>query len=105
MSQGKNGTVEDRIRGAIAGLRPLLRLSEPPTIDLLSFDQRSGLAVLRLSGGCPDCEMPVAALMQGIEAHLKRRVPEIREVRAEGAAAESAGAGDRARSPAGDGNG
>jgi Fe-S cluster biogenesis protein NfuA len=83
MSADKNRTVEHRIRDAITRLRPLLRLSEPQTIDLVSFDVRSGLAILRLDGGCPDCEMPVAALMQGIEAHLKLRVPEIREVRAE----------------------
>jgi Fe-S cluster biogenesis protein NfuA len=88
MASDKNGSVEERIRGTIAGLRPLLRLSDPPTIDLVSFDPRSGLAILRLSGGCPDCEMPVAALMQGIEAHLKRRVPEIREVKAESANGE-----------------
>ncbi len=83
MSPGKRAAVEERIRGAISRLRPLLRLSDPPTIDLVSFDPRSGLAILRLSGGCPDCEMPVGALMQGIAAHLKLRVPEIREVRAE----------------------
>jgi len=83
MSPGKGAAVEERIRGAISRLRPLLRLSDPPTIDLVSFDPRSGLAILRLSGGCADCEMPVAALMQGIAANLKLRVPEIREVIAE----------------------
>jgi Fe-S cluster biogenesis protein NfuA len=93
MASDKNGSIEERIRGTIAGLRPLLRLSDPPTIDLVSFDARSGLVVLRLSGGCPDCEMPVAALMQGIEAHLKRRVPEIREVKAEGANGEGPSGG------------
>jgi Fe-S cluster biogenesis protein NfuA len=88
MASDKNGSVEERIRVTIAGLRPLLRLSDPPTIDLVSFDARNGVAVLRLGGGCPDCEMPVAALMQGIEAHLKHRVPEIREVKAESANGE-----------------
>jgi Fe-S cluster biogenesis protein NfuA len=100
MSPGKSDTVEERIRGTIARLRPLLRLSDPPTIDLVSFDARSGLAVLRLGGGCPDCEMPVVALMQGIEAHLKLRVPEIREVRAESTdGAEAAGHSDSPRRP------
>ncbi len=83
MSPGKSVTVEERIRVTISRLRPLLRLSDPPTIDLVSFDSQSGLAILRLRGGCPDCEMPVAALMEGIAAHLKLRVPEIREVKAE----------------------
>jgi Fe-S cluster biogenesis protein NfuA len=83
MSVSKRGAVEVRIREAIVGLRPLLRVNAPEVIDLVHFDLRSGVAVLRLDGGCPDCEMPVAALMQGIEAHLKLRVPEIRSVRAE----------------------
>jgi Fe-S cluster biogenesis protein NfuA len=83
MSVSKRSAVEVRIREAIVGLRPLLRVNAPEVIDLVHFDLRSGVAVLRLDGGCPDCDMPVAALMQGIEAHLKLRVPEIRSVRAE----------------------
>jgi Fe-S cluster biogenesis protein NfuA len=83
MSTEKNQTIEHRIREAITRLRPLLHLSDPHSIELVSFDARSGVAILRVDGGCPDCEMPVVALMQGIEAHLKLRVPEIREVRAE----------------------
>ena len=83
MSVSKRSAVEVRIREAIIGLRPLLRVNAPEVIDLVHFDLRSGVVVLRLDGGCPDCDMPVAALMQGIEAHLKLRVPEIRSVRAE----------------------
>ena len=75
MSVSKRSAVEVRIREAIVGLRPLLRVNAPEVIDLVHFDLRSGVVVLRLDGGCPDCDMPVAALMQGIEAHLKLRVP------------------------------
>jgi len=71
-----------RIREAIGGLRPLLKLSDPHTIDLVSFDITTGIVVLELYGGCVDCDMPVAALMGGIEAHLKLRVPEVRTVKA-----------------------
>lgn len=83
MGESKRITVEVRIREAIIGLRPLLRVDASQVIDLVHFDLRSGVVVLRLDGGCPDCDMPVAALMQGIEAHLKLRVPEIQSVRAE----------------------
>jgi Fe-S cluster biogenesis protein NfuA len=44
----------------------------------------SGLAVLHVAGDCPDCDMSAEMLMQGIEAHLRMRVPEVREVRAAG---------------------
>jgi Fe-S cluster biogenesis protein NfuA len=83
MGESKQVVVEGRIREAIAGLKPLLHADTPEAIELLHFDLRSGVVVLRLDGGCPDCDMPTTALMQGIEAHLKLRVPEIHVVRAE----------------------
>ena len=74
-------SVEARIRRALAGLRPLLRL-ETAGVDLVSFEEETGIAVLRFDGDCPDCQMSASMLRQGIEAHLRMQVPEIREVRA-----------------------
>jgi Fe-S cluster biogenesis protein NfuA len=85
MGPANKRSLEGRIREAIDGLRPLLRTQGPEVIDLVSFDVMTGVAVLRLDGGCPDCEMPASALVQGIEAHLKLRVPEIRVVTTESA--------------------
>jgi Fe-S cluster biogenesis protein NfuA len=75
--------VEIRIREVIRTLRPLLRI-EPAAgcIELVRFDAESGVASVRVSGGCPDCDMAATALLSGIEAHLMQRVPEIRAVRA-----------------------
>ncbi|GEM_PF-1827488 len=92
MSDERDLAVERRIREAIIGLRPLLRVDHPDTVDLVSFDAATGVAILRLDGGCPDCDMPVAALLQGIEAHLKLRVPEIREIRARPASSSASSA-------------
>lgn len=58
----------------------MLRLDRAE-LELVQFDERTGTAVLRLHGDCPDCEMSVASLSVGIEAQLRMRVPEIREVR------------------------
>jgi Fe-S cluster biogenesis protein NfuA len=58
----------------------LLRI-ETVAIELQTFDTESGVAVLRIAGDCPDCGMTAVELRSGIEAHLQRRVPEIREVR------------------------
>jgi Fe-S cluster biogenesis protein NfuA len=82
LNRGRNSTeaIEARIREAIAGLRPLLGV-EATGVDLVNFEATTGVAVLRIEGDCPECEMSVAALLQGIEAHLKLRVPEIREIR------------------------
>ncbi len=73
--------IERRIRVALDELRPLL--GHDAAVELLRFDAASGVAQLRVGGGCPDCEMTVATLTQGIEAHLRRRVPEVESVQAE----------------------
>ena len=71
--------MDERIRAALAELRPLLRI-EQADLELVRFDSAAGVAILRVEGDCPDCEMSVAMLMEGISAHLRSRVPEIREV-------------------------
>jgi Fe-S cluster biogenesis protein NfuA len=71
--------IESRIREAIAGLRPLLRIEES-VIELVEFEESSGTARLRIEGGCAECQMSATMLLQGIETHLRTRVPEIRSV-------------------------
>jgi len=82
LKRGRKRTdeVEARIREAIKGLRPLLGV-ESCGVELVNFEMESGVAVLLVEGDCPHCEMPVSTLLQGIEAHLRMRVPEIREIR------------------------
>ena len=71
--------IEARIRDAIDDLRPLLRI-EPVGIELLEFRAATGTALLRIDGDCPDCNMSAATMIHGIAAHLRMRVPEVREV-------------------------
>jgi Fe-S cluster biogenesis protein NfuA len=73
--------VEARLRAAIEDLRPLLG-DGTHGIELVEFELASATAVLRLSGGCSDCDMTADMLLTGIEAHLRRNVPEVRAVRA-----------------------
>ena len=85
MRRGAGGgdvAIEQRIRAAIEDLRPLLRI-EPAGVEMQSFDSATGVLVLRVEGDCPDCEMSAGMLMQGIAAHLRMRVPEIREIHQE----------------------
>jgi NFU1 iron-sulfur cluster scaffold homolog, mitochondrial len=74
--------VERRIRAALQDLRPLLRV-ESFAVDLVGFEPESGTVRLRVDGGCPDCELTPATLVRGIEAHLRRNVPEVESVEAE----------------------
>jgi Fe-S cluster biogenesis protein NfuA len=76
-------TTEERITDALGQVAAMLRLDQA-VVELVEFEQGTGVAVLRLRGDCPDCEMSVSSLRDGIEAHLRMRVPEVREVRALG---------------------
>ena len=73
-------TPEARIVAALAQVSEMLRLDRA-VIELVEFQAQSGVAVLRLHGDCPDCQMSVTNLSVGIEAQLRMRVPEVREVR------------------------
>jgi len=73
--------VEARLRTAIEDLRPLLG-DGTHGVELVEFELASATAVLRFSGGCSDCDMTAEMLITGIEAHLRRHVPEVRAVRA-----------------------
>ena len=81
-SKADKAQVESRIRAAIEAMRPLLHLEAG--LELLEFEETVGVAVLRVEGECPDCALSATTLLQGIEAHLMARVPEIRAVRTEG---------------------
>ena len=73
--------VESRIRDSIGAMKMLLH-SETYEIELLEYDGTTGETVLRISGECPECDMNATGFLQGIEAHLRLRVPEISSVRA-----------------------
>ena len=72
--------IQQEIRSALDVIRPILRLEEC-ALTLAAFDADTGVAVLDVKGGCPDCELSVATFLQGIETQLKLRVPQITSVR------------------------
>jgi Fe-S cluster biogenesis protein NfuA len=72
--------VDDRIRASIVEMRTLLRV-ETMDVELVEFDAETGVAVVRCTGDCPDCDLSAENLTVGIEAHLRQQVPEIRSIR------------------------
>ena len=71
------GTVVD----AGDGIAHVEGLPSVMTNELVEFEEHTGTAVLRVEGDCPDCEMSAANMMEGIAAHLRSRVPEVKDVR------------------------
>jgi Fe-S cluster biogenesis protein NfuA len=72
--------IEDRIRVAIGEMRTMLRI-DTMDVELIELHADTGVAVIRCSGDCPDCDLSAENLTVGIEAHLRQQVPEIRSVR------------------------
>lgn len=53
-------------------------------INFSSFDEESGLVKVQLQGSCSGCPSSTVTLKAGIENLLKRMIPEVKEVVAEG---------------------
>jgi Fe-S cluster biogenesis protein NfuA len=62
--------IDVRIRETLRDIRPLLHI-EDADVSLVEFDASTGTATLRIEGDCPE----------GIGAHLRARVPEVKDVR------------------------
>ena len=78
--KGKGGdAIDERIRQALVDLRPSLP-GHVVDIDLIGFEQDSGVARVRVSGDCAECDMPLTTLQSAIEVRLRISVPEIRSV-------------------------
>lgn len=71
--------VDHRIRETLGEIRALLHMDA--TIDLVQFEEQTGVADLRVEGDCPDCDLSAANMIEGIGAHLRARVPEVKDVR------------------------
>ena len=79
-SAKKTSEIEARIAAILAEVAPMLRI-EHCKLDLVSFSPESGIAVLGIDGGCPDCQVSPATFSPAIQAHIRMRVPEVREVK------------------------
>ena len=76
--------VEERVRGALAEVRPYLE-QHGGDVELLGVE--GGVARLRLQGTCNGCASSTATLKLAIEEAIQRAAPDIESVEAEGAVA------------------
>ena len=72
--------VKESISAVLLDVTPLLRM-EHCRLELEEFESASGVLKVRIHGSCPDCLGSPAMFATAIEAHVKQRVPEVREVR------------------------
>ncbi|GAB1431404.1 NifU family protein [Spirochaetota bacterium] len=68
----------ETVNKAIQDVRPSLK-ADGGDIELLSVNEH-GKVTVRLKGACGSCPMATMTLKQGVEAYLKKVLPEVAEV-------------------------
>jgi Fe-S cluster biogenesis protein NfuA len=71
--------MKEKIEKALADIRPSLQ-SDGGDVELV--DVENGIVKVRLTGACGGCPMSQMTLKQGIEAYIKKEIPEILSVEA-----------------------
>lgn len=71
----------DRIEQTLDTLRPYIA-SHRGQVEVVDFDEREGLLLVRLGGTCHGCAASTVTLKQGIETRLREAVPEVKHVEA-----------------------
>ena len=72
-----NDTIQKKVENALNEIRPQLQ-ADGGDVQLVAVEK--GVVKVRLQGHCVGCPMSALTLKQGIEAHIKQRVPEIVKV-------------------------
>ena len=70
-------TLEKKVQKALDEIRHNIQ-ADGGDIELVAVE--NGIVKVRLQGHCVGCPMSAMTLKQGVEAHLKQRVPEVVKV-------------------------
>ena len=76
--QMKNN-LEDKIKKVIEKIRPSLQ-ADGGDIKFIGWYSETGIVQVQLVGHCAHCHMSQITLKQGVEAELKKQIPEVKEV-------------------------
>lgn len=70
---------QEQIKNAIEEIRPSLQ-ADGGDVQFVEWDDSEGTVKVQLMGMCAGCPMAQVTLKDGIEKHLKRQVPEVKNV-------------------------
>ncbi|MDA8132178.1 MAG: NifU family protein [Elusimicrobia bacterium] len=76
-----NEKLKSRVEKALAQVRPYLE-ADGGGVELVDVTAATGKARVRLTGGCACCPSAGLTLKNGVEAAIKKEVPEIKIVEA-----------------------
>ena len=74
-------SARQRIEEVLDSIRPAIR-ADGGDVELLEFDEASGVVEVRLIGACESCPISMMTLKEGIEKRLRSTVPGVVEVTA-----------------------
>jgi Fe-S cluster biogenesis protein NfuA len=74
-------SARERIEEVLDSIRPAIR-ADGGDVELLEFDEVSGVVEVRLMGACESCPISMMPLKEGIEKRLRNSVPGVLEVTA-----------------------
>jgi Fe-S cluster biogenesis protein NfuA len=77
MGRKESLPMREKVEAALNKVRPAL-MADGGNVELV--DVTDGVVKVRLTGACGGCPMSQMTLKMGIERHLKKEVPEIKEV-------------------------
>jgi Fe-S cluster biogenesis protein NfuA len=72
-------TLQTKVQKALNEIRPNIQ-ADGGDVQLVAVE--NGIVKVKLQGHCAGCPMSAMTLKQGIEAHLKMRIPEVKTVEA-----------------------
>ena len=70
--------LKDKVEKALEDVRPSLQ-ADGGDIELVEVKE-DGTVMVRLQGACAGCPMSQMTLKQGVEAYLKKQIPEVLSV-------------------------
>jgi Fe-S cluster biogenesis protein NfuA len=79
MTKNKINSIEEKIKNSMDSIRPSLQ-ADGGDIEFISFDEKKGIVKVSLVGHCAHCPMSQITLKEGVEAILKKEVPEVKSV-------------------------
>jgi len=70
---------KEKVKDALEQVRPALQ-RDGGDVELIDVTD-NGIVTVKLQGACAGCPMSQMTLKMGIEQHIKKMIPEVKEVR------------------------
>ncbi len=71
--------IQQKIQQELDLIRPHLQM-DGGDVEMVEFDEATGILKLRLTGHCVGCPMSQMTLQEGIGRSVKEKIPEVKEV-------------------------